>query len=111
MSTNATALFVLVEALGVQGHFSDNAFLLQPGKDRTLTFKARSGVALPDAAAFKAVLKVRSLWDSSWGAYYAKPPAQQQAAATSATATATHANRALGGHMSTRSSLRGFGSL
>ena len=63
LESNATALFVFLEAIGVSGHFSDNSILLLPKHRHTVTFKSRNSLALGPAA-FKATLRIRSLYDT-----------------------------------------------
>ncbi|MCX5513224.1 beta-mannosidase [Kaistia algarum] len=49
LSTDAPAFHVRAEAEGWPGHFDDTSFLLLPGEDRVVTFRAEAGTAMPAA--------------------------------------------------------------
>lgn len=110
LSSNATALFVLMEALGLPGHFSDNAFLLLPDHDHHVTFTSRNKAPLdPNDVATR--LQVRSLWDT----VAHLPPAPSATSTSTTTSAATtikkeRSNRFLSHPYSSpsRSALRGL---
>jgi beta-mannosidase len=59
LAADRPAFFVALDAPGIRGEFSDNAFTLVPGKAKTLLFAPEKGAA--DIARFKRSLKIRHL--------------------------------------------------
>ncbi len=49
LSSDAPAFYVRPEAEGRPGHFDDASFLLLPGEDRVVTFRAEPGTIMPQA--------------------------------------------------------------
>merc|ERR1712032_1715331 len=60
LSTNATALFVMLTTLA-QGRFSDNAFMLEAGTPRTISFIAWDELNSEMIALLKSSLRVEHL--------------------------------------------------
>lgn len=57
------AAYVLLEAQGIAGFFSDNAFLMLPGREYSIDFRLRDPSSPVTPEQFKAVLSLRSLSD------------------------------------------------
>lgn len=58
------APFTYLSSGKVRGIFSDNGFMVLPGKAQTITFTCRDTASPPSLAEFKASFSVKSLWDS-----------------------------------------------
>ena len=58
VSTDYPAFFVWLNATGVRGEFSDNSFMLLPGRPRTITFMPKANVS---KERFKRSLSARHL--------------------------------------------------
>ena len=58
VSTDYPAFFVWLNATGVRGEFSDNSFMLLPGRPRTITFMPKANVSKEK---FEQSLSVRHL--------------------------------------------------
>lgn len=71
LRSTGVAPYVLLEASGIAGRFSDNAFLALPGKDYVVDFHPRqqkpgssSSSSSITAEGLRDALSVRSLWDA-----------------------------------------------
>lgn len=63
LRSTGVAAYVLLEARGIAGFFSDNAFLMLPGREYTVDFRLRDSSSTVTPEQFQAVLSLRSLSD------------------------------------------------